>query len=130
MSGSLIDTNVIIRVLKNDPDAVALFGGIEDAYVSVTTVGELLYGTYKSTKREENLKVISDLLETLTILDIDRDTADSYAQIKSQLHVDSYTVPENDLWIAAVAHQHELSVATFDQHFGFISDVDTIPSQD
>jgi tRNA(fMet)-specific endonuclease VapC len=74
------------------------------------------------------MNVISGLLDTMTILEIDKDTASSYALIKSQLYADSYTLPENDIWIAAIAHQHNLSVATFDRHFEFVAAINVISS--
>ena len=123
MNGSLIDTNVIVQLLKNSPDAVTMFQNIKEPYVSVTVVGELMYGLYKSSKQEENKTIIEGFLETVTILDVDNDTAESYAQIKNQLYQDSYTLPENDIWIAAVAQQHGLSMATFDKHFGYIKSI-------
>jgi predicted nucleic acid-binding protein len=44
MSGSLIDTNVIIKVLNGNAEAVNLFDSLENVYISVITVGELIYG--------------------------------------------------------------------------------------
>jgi uncharacterized protein with PIN domain len=41
MNGSIIDTNVIIRMLHGDPDAIALFKKIEKAYDSMPINSQL-----------------------------------------------------------------------------------------
>jgi predicted nucleic acid-binding protein len=42
MSGNLVDTNVIIKVLNGNNEAVELFDSLGEVYISVITVGELI----------------------------------------------------------------------------------------
>ena len=51
MSGKyLLDTNIAIRILNHEIDLEARRGGDFEAFLSVTVVGELLFGTEKSSK--------------------------------------------------------------------------------
>jgi len=40
-----------------------------------------------------------------------------YGRVKNELHRKGTPIPENDVWIAALALQHGLAVATRDRHF-------------
>jgi predicted nucleic acid-binding protein len=57
MSGSAIDTNVVIKMLRNDDAAICLLRRIERAYIPVIASGELFYGAYKSLRRQENMEL-------------------------------------------------------------------------
>jgi len=48
----------------------------------------------------------------------DIETATHYARIKNDLRLKGKPIPENDIWIAALALQHGLILATRDAHFG------------
>jgi tRNA(fMet)-specific endonuclease VapC len=121
MTGSIIDTNVIIKMLHGDSDAIALLHKIEKAYVSITIKGELYYGASKSARRESNMELFRKTLAQYETLSLDNDLiAVSYGLIKSDLEKKGKKIPENDIWIAATAQVYGLSVATFDHHFTYI----------
>jgi tRNA(fMet)-specific endonuclease VapC len=44
-----------------------------------------------------------------------------YAGIKHELKQKGRPIPDNDLWIAALAMQYDLLLLTLDNHFGEIS---------
>jgi tRNA(fMet)-specific endonuclease VapC len=54
------------------------------------------------------------------LLNCDRETAVVYGIIKSQLKKDGKPIPENDVWIAAIAMQHDLRLLTNDKHFDYV----------
>ena len=66
-----------------------------------------------------------DLLETLidesTVLMIDQATPQHYAAVRNQLRQDGTPIPENDVWISALALQHRLPVVSRDLHFEAVS---------
>ena len=117
MPGSLIDTNVIIKMLHNEKAALNIFAKIDKAYIPVIVAGELLYGAYNSSNPDKNAKLFQSVLAQFEILPVSLEVANSYAFIKSELKKAGKPIPENDLWIAATAHAHNLSLATFDTHF-------------
>lgn len=45
------------------------------------------------------------------------DTAESYARAAGALEAKGQVIPENDLWIAAVALECDMPLATHDAHF-------------
>jgi tRNA(fMet)-specific endonuclease VapC len=53
-------------------------------------------------------------------------TAKYYGQIKSQLKAKGSPIPENDIWIAALAMQYKLWVVTHDKHFNQIEGIHII----
>jgi len=57
------------------------------------------------------------LLAESRILELDAETARRYAKVRDELRRQGTPIPENDVWIAALARQHELPVVTRDEHF-------------
>lgn len=51
------------------------------------------------------------------MLACDLDTAREYGVIKNALREKGRLIPENDIWIAAIARQHDLTLVTRDEHF-------------
>lgn len=83
-------------------------------------LGELYYGAQKSAKAEENIRRISEFGTAAAVLGCDAETAARYGEIKAALRARGTPIPENDIWIAAIALQHELEVVTRDAHFDLI----------
>jgi tRNA(fMet)-specific endonuclease VapC len=88
--------------------------------------GELYFAAVKSGRREANLKIFREVLSCLEIIPIDDNVCMSYAEIKLELKKKGKPVPENDIWIAACAHTCGLSVATFDNHFSEIPQIELV----
>jgi tRNA(fMet)-specific endonuclease VapC len=126
MSGSILDTNVITRLLDKDPAAINMINKIENFYTSVIVVGELYFAAVKSAKREANFTIFREVLSCIKIIPIDDKVCMSYGEIKLSLKQKGKPIPENDLWIAACAHAYSLSVATFDNHFSEISQIELV----
>lgn len=123
MNGNLIDTNVIIKMLNGDSEAGRIFDSLDHIYISVITAGELFYGANKSSQANENLKLFQDFISEYPIIGIDDKTSRVFGEIKAELVKTGQNLPENDLWIAASALQHDLTVVSFDSHFKNIKDL-------
>ena len=63
------------------------------------------------------MRAIRRVIGAATLYDIDRLTARRWAQLKGALATAGTPIPDNDLWIAAVAVQHGLTLVTHDAHF-------------
>jgi tRNA(fMet)-specific endonuclease VapC len=121
MSGRyLLDTNIIIDLLANEDAVKEKLAGTEEAFISSITIGELFYGAEKSSRPAENVRRIENLASISTVLGCDTHTGRCYGQIKNMLRTKGRPVPENDLWIAAIARQHDLILVTRDKHFNEI----------
>lgn len=77
-------------------------------------LGELYYGAQKSAHKKKNTAIIDQFASVNTILACDVETARQYGKIKESLHVKGRPIPENDIWIAAIAFQHEMPLVTRD----------------
>jgi tRNA(fMet)-specific endonuclease VapC len=123
MSGNLIDTNIVIKLLNGDPSVSALFDTLEDVHLSVITVGELMYGANKSSRRDSNTKLFCDFIAEYRVLGINAKVAETYGRIKHSLVRKGVNIPENDIWIAAIAVNSDMRLITGDSHFAGISEL-------
>ncbi|MBO6099923.1 MAG: PIN domain-containing protein [Spirochaetaceae bacterium] len=122
MNGKILDTNIIIRYIKNIDGLDDIFEG-DNLYFSSVTLGELLFGAECSSKKEENSAIYSDFCKELDEIKPDSVVAPYYAKIKAQLKADGHPIPENDIWIAACAMAYGLTVVSADSHFSFIKGI-------
>ncbi len=118
MSGSyLLDTNVVIAFFSGEPSVVDRFNAADEILLTSTVVGELFFGAQKSARAEANLARVENLIDRVVVLECNTETARHYSQIKNTLRMKGRPIPENDIWIAAVAVQYDLTLATRDAHF-------------
>ena len=118
MSGRfLLDTNIVIAIFAAEPAILERVATVDEVFVPAITLGELYYGARKSTRFEANINRIDAFAATMAILGCDEATARQYGRIKDDLRAKGRPIPENDIWIAAVATQHGLTVVSRDDHF-------------
>ena len=118
MSGRfLLDTNIVIAFFAEDEAVMERLADASEVFVPSIVLGELYYGAYKSVRVEENEARIDSLVVASSVLMCDAETAGIYGQIKNRLRKKGHPIPENDLWIAAIATQNNLTLVTRDSHF-------------
>jgi tRNA(fMet)-specific endonuclease VapC len=117
----LLDTNIIIPFLNGDPAIRGKINQYEEIYLPVIVLAELYYGAFNSSQRETNLEKIQGFKDEIPILDCDEYTAKIYGDIKKRLKDQGTPIPENDIWISAIAIQYSLTLVTRDSHFNNIS---------
>ncbi len=122
-SNCLIDTNSIIRALDNSPAESEGFAKLQIINIPFFVIGELLYGAYKSSRKEKNLQSVTNLIKISIIIYPDFTTADCYGQIKAQLKTNGTPIPNNDIWIAAQAKQFDMTLITNDKHFQYVEGI-------
>ena len=113
----LLDTDVIIAALASDASVLDRIDDADDFFVSAVVLGELLYGAFSSSKVDANLERLRAFVGQVVTLHCDEVTAELYGQIKVSLRRQGTPLPENDIWIAASAVQHSLTLVTRDGHF-------------
>ena len=126
MNGNVLDTNVIIRYVKGDSDVAAVLEDLEDIAIPSVVIGELLFGSEKSMRREQNRKVYLDFCAPYPVLDVTAAVADEYGKLKCNLQKSGRILPENDMWIAATAIASNMAVVTQDKHFSCIDGLSLI----
>jgi tRNA(fMet)-specific endonuclease VapC len=123
MSGRvLLDTNIVIALFSGEKVVSQRFASREIS-VSSTVLGKLYYGARKSAHTAANLARVDEFAASVKVLDCDVLTAQHYGQIKDRLRVRGRPIPENDIWIASVALQFGLPLATRDDHFKEVEDL-------
>lgn len=113
----LLDTNVLIALFAEDAAARTAVQEAPEVFIPSVVLGELYYGAEKSSRAEYNRARIDELAATGAILNVDAGTAREYGSIKHALRAAGRHIPENDIWIAALARQHDLTLVTRDHHF-------------
>lgn len=112
----LLDTNVVVHLMNGSlplppaPEEIELC-------INIVVLGELHFGAQKSRRLTENLGRIGDFVRRVSVLSCDEKTAEIYGVVKARLRKKGKPIPENDIWIAASAFQHRLSLVTEDRHF-------------
>jgi tRNA(fMet)-specific endonuclease VapC len=109
----LLDTNIVIGLFANESsikEKIKSFSG--NIFIPSIVLGELFYGAEQSTRKDYNRRKIEKLAE-----------ASLYGKIKNQLRIKGTPIPENDIWIAALADQHQLILVTRDKYFNSVETI-------
>lgn len=105
----LLDTSVLIDSAGLQLDERARVG------TSVVCVGELQAGVLiarAADLRAQRLQRLTAVTTTLPVIGVDARVASSYGALRAA----SGRAPANDLWIAATAIAHDLTLVTRDEH--------------
>lgn len=123
MKRIIIDTNFYAAFKRNEAEAVNLIKSAEYIGVNSVILGELLAGFRCGNRERENRTELDQFLDSarVHIVVVDDETSEFYAQVFSELRQKGRPIPSNDLWLAASTLQHGLALATYDDHFGYIS---------
>ena len=110
----LLDTNIVIYVIKNKPlSALELFNANAGRMaISSITLAELLHGAEKSNAPTRSLAVVEDFASRLEVLPYGSKAAQHYGSIRSNLEKRGQTIGVNDLHIAAHARSEGLTLVT------------------
>ena len=110
----LLDTNIVIYVLKRRPKAVLeIFNrNASRMAISSITLSELIYEAEKSSNVDKNLEAIEEFVSHLDVLPYDAKASQHYGQIKAALEKRGEIIGENDIHIAAHAISQGLILVT------------------
>lgn len=124
MSGrNLLDTNIVIALFAQDSAVVEYLDKAAEVFIPSIVLGELYFGAHKSGRVKENLARIDEFAVSSAVLGCDTETARCYGEIKNALRKKGRPIPENDVWIAAIALQYDLTLITRDTHFGEVNNL-------
>ena len=124
---ALLDTNRLTDALRRERHLVKRIETAEQVWIPFVTIAEMKAGFLGGTQRAHNEELLRVFLRLpgLGVLYADRETTEVYARLFVQLKRAGTPIPTNDLWIAALAVQHELTVLTRDEHFARLPQVVT-----
>ncbi len=119
MNAIVIDTNIYSLSMKNDVYATEVLMKAESIIVCSIVIGELLSGFMFGSKVRQNMKLFNEFLDSprVKVEDVTEKTAIHYSKIFLDLKKAGTPIPTNDMWIAAVAKENGIAIATADKHF-------------
>ncbi len=113
----LLDTTVAVAHLRGVTAVSERLVQAQTRYLPTVALGELHFGLWRSARREDNRAQLDRWLQVIVLLPVSATSALRYGELKQRLALAGTPIPENDLWIAAIALEHGLPVATRDDHF-------------
>ena len=111
----LPDTNIWIAYLNpgESPVKTRLRAHPPAAITFCSVVkAELLYGAYRSARRDDNLSLLATLFAGFGSLPFDDAAAEVYGRLRAELAMQGTLIGPNDLMIAAIALVNQLTVVT------------------
>lgn len=113
----LFDTDCISNLLKKTPSKkfIEKIGNLDknDQYISTITVGELVYGAFKSNESQLFLEKIKNIiLPAVNVLSFDISAAFIYGKIRSELKREGIVISDADIQIASIAIANKLILIT------------------
>jgi len=113
----LFDTDTLSQILKPAPSPALLarLGAVasEHQFTSAVTVGEMVYGAYRSPRPDHFLRRLEERLwPNVRVLSFNRAAAEIYGRLRAELERAGTPLAEPDLRIAAIAMAGDLTVVT------------------
>ncbi|MFN6514310.1 MAG: type II toxin-antitoxin system VapC family toxin [Nostoc sp. CreGUA01] len=139
----LLDTNYCSLAILGNINILNRLVVLENSLISTCVIvqGELIDMAVRSQRQESNLALIINFLRGIHIYNIEKETANIYGQLKADLFnqfaprekskrrktkITDLGFGENDLWIAAIALQYNLTIVSGDNDFQRIKQVRTL----
>ena len=116
----LVDTNALIKLLTRDPTLRWRMGHDFSCFLSIVSLGELFAGAHQSARVAFNLAEVQRISSEIPVIACDLEIANEYGRIQSSLRRRGRPIPQNDIWIAATAVRHGMTIITLDKHFQWI----------
>lgn len=116
----LLDTDTLIYSLKGHRTVIRNLENHQrdPLKISVISLMELYYGSYKSKKKNANLAKVRRIEDSLDIIPVDFSIAETFGMIKSGLESQGTPLDDFDLVIAACALAYNLVLVTDNEkHF-------------
>ena len=119
MSGTLLDTNVISELTRDEPDArvISFLSRHQELWVSSIVLHELEFGLHllpPGSRREGLRSVVSKFVTEHAdrILPLDRSAAVAAAELRARAQRSGRVLHLGDALIAGIAKAHDMTLAT------------------
>ena len=117
----ILDTNAVSALLSGDASLARILEPAERHHLPVIVIGEYRYGLHRSQHRQTLRTFLQTLIRESLVLRVDEATTVHYAAVRNELRERGRPIPENDVWIAALARQHDQPIVSRDEHFDEIT---------
>ena len=113
----ILDTNALSSFVDGDKALLRSLANEPELAIPTVVLGEYLFGVQQSRFRASYEAWIKTNLAHFDLLPVARETAERYSEIRRELKAAGTPIPTNDLWVAAIAREHKMRIATRDTHF-------------
>lgn len=120
-----LDSDGYTDLFNEVRETVAVVEHAEAVLLPFAVVGELRAGFTWGNRQAENERTLQRFLQRdgVSVLFPDDQTTYQYAAIYRQLRKQGTPIPINDMWVAALALQHNLTLHTRDRHFDHLPQI-------
>ncbi len=114
-----IDTNRLTDLFRGDTELTEYLEACDEVFIPLIVLAEIKAGFLGGDRHQHNEAILAKLLAKprFKVLVPRRETADHFAKLFVQLKRAGTPLPDNDMWIGALALEHDLMLITRDQHF-------------
>jgi tRNA(fMet)-specific endonuclease VapC len=119
----LIDTSAFSEYGRgNNNELKAWFKAENQLVMSLIVIGEIRAGFAAGNRRSENEKILQKFLDAPNVVTVGLNdkTTHEFSDIYLQLRKAGTPIGANDMWIASIAKELDLTVLTTDTDFGYI----------
>lgn len=121
----LIDSNRFIDFCAGEMDVVDAFEQAALVVVPFIVLAEIRVGAQSIKRADAQVRILGELLQQpgVRVVQSSDSTTHHYAALYARLRKAGTPIPTNDLWIAALAIEHELLLYSRDAHFDLIPSI-------
>lgn len=121
----MLDTNTVSYLIRQHPNVVrrVVATSMASLCISAITAGELLFGSAKRPEAVRLRQAVRELLRRVDVLPWDKEVADRYDSLRSDLERDGQSLSSLDLLIAAHAQSVSTVLVTSDHAFRRIANL-------
>lgn len=127
----LADSDFLINYLKGRSAEVSLLTPLIQQgrlATSIIVYAEIYEGLLEARFAESYRQALVEVLSGVPVLGLDVETAQVFATTRAQLRGQGQFIPDHDLWIAASALRHNLTLVSSDRHFERITGLKRHPA--
>ena len=108
----MLDTNICVDILRGRPVAFHRRPQLDRMCISSITLGELLFGGWRSSDRPRNERAVFDFCAAIQIVPFDHRAAAVYGQVRWKLESTGQPIGPLDTLIASHALSLDMTLVT------------------
>ena len=121
-----LDTNALSDFAAGSEGLGRVLMPFRSLALPVTVLGEYRYGLLGSKRQARLNDWLAELLADVRVLETRESTTAVYARVRQQLRSAGTPIPENDVWIAACAIEHDLPLVSRDKHLKLVKGLEVL----
>lgn len=124
-----LDTNAYTAMISGDAAITTLIEQADAVAMPFVVLAELRAGFRVGSRGKQNEQILQRFLGLPAVEELypDGQTTRTFADLYAQLRKQGTPIPQNDLWLAALAVQHDLTLLSRDRHFGHLPQIARVP---